>query len=403
MNERLSFTFEAAAGYDSQLPVEKGAVVGGNLASSGFSTLFGGSGSFTHGGRRLEFAASASTAFKYYQELERLDALSHGAAFGMGVRLPKGGRFEINEALAYSPSYLYQLFPQGESPALGDSIPLNPDYRIDDANSWSSVTRASLQFGPRIGTSFTSFAEYEVTKYQEDTAGLGRETQAVGADVSRSLSRRASFVAGYRYRTGEVGRSGPAHEHEVPIGVEYSPALSATRRLHIGVSAGPAWLKVTPSPLDLATYGEVPDYLYRIHASANVSYPFRRNWNAAFAYDRGVQYVMGLNEPLLSDGVRVSVNGLVSRRMDISAIVGDATATSPQSETNRDLDTYTGGIKVRYALSRSAAIYSEYLFYHYDQGGVIGLAPGLPRVFEQHGVRVGFTWFGEALGRQRGK
>jgi hypothetical protein len=48
------------------------------------------------------------------------------------------------------------------------------------------------------------------------------------------------------------------------------------------------------------------------------------------------------------------------------------------------------------------AVYSEYLYYYYDQAGVLRLAPGLPRVFEQHGVRVGFSLFAEALGRRRG-
>ena len=50
-------------------------------------------------------------------------------------------------------------------------------------------------------------------------------------------------------------------------------------------------------------------------------------------------------------------------------------------------------------MKRSFALYSEYLYYYYDLRGQAGLAPGLPSVFEQHGIRVGFTLFVEPLGR----
>ena len=405
-SERLNVTFEVAEGYDSQLPLEReAAVVGGSLSSGGFSTVFGASASFNEVGRRLQFGASGSTAFKYYQELDRLDALSHSAGFGVGVGLPNGGRFQVNEALALSPSYLYQLFPQGEPPALGESIPLNPDYRIDQTDTFSSVTRATLQFGSSRGTSFTTSAEYEVTDYQDEATVLsGVETRTVGARVSHAVSRSLSFSGGYNYRSGTVGLAGdPSYEHETPVGVEFSSALSPSRSLTIRVDAAPAWLKIAPSTLVDSTSEPVPDYFFRMQGSANVSYPFKLNWMASFSYDRSVQYVMGLTEPLLSDGMRVGVTGLLSRRIDLTAGVGYASSVSAQVGSREQIKTYTTGTRIRYAFRRSMAVYSEYLYYHYDQDGLLSLSPGLPRVFEQHGVRVGFTLFAEALGRQQGK
>ena len=404
-SERLNVTFEVAEGYDSQLPLEReAAIVGGSLSSGGFSTLFGGSGSFTQGGRRLQFAASGSTAFKYYQELDRLDALSHGAAFGVGVGLPNGGRFDNNEALAYSPAYLYQLFPQGEPPALGESIPLNPDYRIDQADSYSSVTRAALQFGSSRGTSFTTSAEYQVTDSRNETTALpGVDTRTVGASVSHAVSRRFSFSGGYNYRSGTVAFTGPSYEHEMPVSVEISPALSASRRLSIRVTAAPAWMKMAPSAIVVGTDEPLRDYFFRMQGSAHVSYPFKLNWDVGATYDRSVQYVMGTTEPLLSDSVRVGLTGLLSRRIDLTASGGLASAVSAQAGSRQQLDTYTAGVRIRYAFRRSMAVYSEYLYYYYDQDGLLNLAPGLPRVFEQHGVRVGFALFVEPLGRRQGK
>ena len=69
------------------------------------------------------------------------------------------------------------------------------------------------------------------------------------------------------------------------------------------------------------------------------------------------------------------------------------------NQAAQTLETYTGQVAIRYALKRSIALYSEYLYYYYDQRGQDQLAPGLPAVFEQHGIRVGVALFIEALGR----
>ena len=79
-------------------------------------------------------------------------------------------------------------------------------------------------------------------------------------------------------------------------------------------------------------------------------------------------------------------------------VAGYATADSA-FQTSQALETYTGQVMVRYALKRSIALYSEYLYYYYDLREQDALAPGLPAVFEQHGVRVGVSLFLEALGR----
>ena len=189
----------------------------------------------------------------------------------------------------------------------------------------------------------------------------------------------------------------------MPVSIAYSRALSASRRVSIRVNASPAWLKIPPSALIVATDEPVRDYFFRMQGSAQVSYPFKLNWNAHATYDRSVQYVMGLTEPLLSDSIGVGLTGLIARHIDLTASGGFASADSAQVGSRQQLSTYTAGVRIRYALRRSMAVYSEYLYYNYDQGGLLNLAPGLPRVFEQHGVRIGFALFAEALGRQQGR
>ena len=89
---------------------------------------------------------------------------------------------------------------------------------------------------------------------------------------------------------------------------------------------------------------------------------------------------------------------MLSRHVDLSAAAAYFTGESGVPGSRQNLDTYTGTVKIRYAFSRSVGVYSEYLYYHYDQG-LISVMSGLPRVFEQHGIRVGASLFVSAVGR----
>ncbi len=399
---KLNFMFEFAEGVDSVSPVDVSVSGAPGLRTDGFSTLFGASSEYVRGGQRLEVAASASTAFKYYERLDRLDALSHSAGLGASLRLPKQGSLRVEQAAAYSPSYLYQLFPM-PSPALGASIPPNPDYQIAQTESYSYITKLALVFGSARGTQLTTSGEYSHTDFEHQSAVRpDLETYATGARISHSISRSGAFEVGYQYRTGEFGLDGLTKEHRATIGGAYSPALSGSRRLTIRLNLGPAWMEVPEAAVANVSAGEV-DRVYSLQADASVSYPFRPNWRATATYRRGMEYLAGLSEPVFSDGARAELTGLIARRVDVSALAGYATAASTLSRDAQKLRTYTGEVRIRYAVMRTFALYSEYLYYSYDQGGQTGLAPDLPSVFEQHSLRVGVALFIEIMAKQGGR
>ena len=85
-------------------------------------------------------------------------------------------------------------------------------------------------------------------------------------------------------------------------------------------------------------------------------------------------------------------DGSLTRRTDFRA---SATYASGESALNRRqgliFDTYTGNVRLRYALTRSLALYTEYLYYFYDFTGNLQLAPGIPAGLERHGLRAGVT------------
>jgi hypothetical protein len=411
--DRLNLMIDVNEALDSELPPEfRSRVPQRDLQSGGFSTMLTASVDYSRNRRRLQLNGNALTAFRYNQRLADVAAVSHSAELGATVRLPKQGNLQISQTAAYSPSYLYQLFPTAALPAAEESIPANPDYRIDQIASYSYGTNMALAFGSPHGTRVTTTAEYRHTNYQrEATARPDLTTYAAGTNLSRAVARNAGLSIEYQYRTGEFGFGGLTKEHRVTIGAEYSPALSVRRRATFRFDVTPATLELSESavaaaatdPVAAALDGKVPSpvegRLYRLQGEASVDYPFRPNWRVTGNLRRGVEYLAVLTEPVIARGARVGLTGLITHHVDVSAAAGYATGASALSRNTQNLDTSTGEVRIRYALKRSFALYSEYLYYYYDLHEQASIAPGLPGVFEQHKIRVGIMLFVQPLGR----
>ena len=161
-------------------------------------------------------------------------AVSHSASLGASVRLPKQGSLQFSQSAAYSPAYLYQLFPTAAVPVAAETIPANPDYRVTANDSYSYQTKAALAFGSERNFRVTTTAEYSHSDFQYQAAARPNITvYAIGAKGSRMVSRNGGLSVEYQYRTGEFGFGGISTEHRVTIGVDYSRALSHKAACHI--------------------------------------------------------------------------------------------------------------------------------------------------------------------------
>src|SRR5206468_10649286 len=184
-----------------------------------------------------------------------------------------------------------------------DSIPANPDYRIDQIASYSYGTNMALAFGSPHGTRVTTTAEYRHTNYQrEATARPDLTTYAAGTKLSRAVARNAGLSIEYQYRTGEFGFGGLTKEHRVTMGVEYSRALfvrrraTSVKRATFRFNVSPATLELPESELNAVATATVPSVvegsvpsaleegpapsvvkgrLYRLEGDASVDYEFR--------------------------------------------------------------------------------------------------------------------------------
>lgn len=395
--DKLNFRFEVAQGLDSAVPAELSTKLSQGLQSGGPSTVLHASSDYQRDSKHMTLMGNASTAFKYFRDLDRFDATGHSAGLGAIFKTHQGS-LRLDQMAAYSPSYLYQLFPVDPAAPVDPAIPINAEYQITDTESFTYKTNAVLTMGSPRATQFTATGSFNRTDFDQATWDrLDLNYYEGVAKIGHRFTPSRALSTGYKYRSGEFGFGGPTQEHGITIGLEYAPALSRTRRAVFRFEIGPSLLQLPESAVARVTDQPADTDLVRLSSDVNIIYPFRLNWRASAGYRRSVEYLSVLGEPALADAARLGLSGLISRRIDVDASAAYAQAGSALRPIEA-METYTGQITLRYALKRWLALSSQYLYYFYDLHEQ-AVASQLPQRFEQHSVRLGVVLFLETLGR----
>lgn len=394
-DQKLDLLTTLVQAYDDNLLAENGLTSPGAPVLGGYYTMFTGSMEYAWTGRRVQIGATGSSAWRYFSEVGRVQGQSHSGGLGLSAELPSRVTLFVNQNAAYSPSYLYGLFPTSAThPSAGDSQAAAPDYAATDAESYSYQTIASLKRGFTRRGSVSLAADYSRSDFTGSSnpsrSVAGRSdlmSYGVRADFSKAIGRRESIRTGYRYKATEYGTSvaGRTGEHGFEVGFERTKILSASRRAEFGFSLG-----VSAGEVPVTTAGPEGGEFYGLTGAASMTYQFGRSWDWGVSYRRGVAYVAELTEPVFTDGVSASIGGLLTRGMDLRLAAGYSSGESVLYATS-GFDTYTASARSRFAVTRRLGVYLEYLYYFYDFGGNSLVAPGLSPRLERHGVRGGLT------------
>jgi hypothetical protein len=130
---------------------------------------------------------------------------------------------------------------------------------------------------------------------------------------------------------------------------------------------------------------------YGLSGDLAAAWQFARGWQTRGTVRRGLEYVAQLSEPVFATGFSADLGGFITPRIDVLA---SARYSSGGSALNRDaltFDTYGVDLRIRYALTRSLAVYGQYLYYFYDFTGNAQLPTGIRSGLERNGVRAGLT------------
>lgn len=397
----LTFQMTVSEALDSDVTPEfRTHLPGGNLPIGRRSNIVTTALDYSQDRRWLRLSAATAGFVRYSHAADTVKPGSANAQAGVAVRTPRVGTLSLSQGLSYSPSYLYQLLPGEVDPDAESVPPADPDYRIDTRESLSHRTRLGLTTGTGLGWRAVTSAQYTRADFQDDAARGNRRNWEGSTVVSYLPTRRGGVSFGYRYRAARFGGPGDTSEgHEFPLGFEFTPALTVTRRLAFKVD-------VIPTVIDtLAVEGEGEGdeadrpvaterrRRYPLQGDVSISYPFHFRWHLSAGYRRGVDLVALLSEPVVTDGARLRVAGVMGRRLDLSIQARYALGASVSGGGRDRLTTAQGTAQLRVALTRAIALSAEYLYYYYDFGGQRRLAPDLPAIYEQHSLRVGVAMF----------
>lgn len=394
----LDLSASVTEGYDSDVPRQfRSTIDPTNVQGGGMTTLFNAGAYYAWRRNKTQVGANASSFLRHYAELGQLRSVGHSAGLGMTTQTLGTTMLSLNQSAAYSPTYLYSLFPGNADVRPGDPGTTAPDYLVSNSNSY--VYTSTLALAHRVGRrgTVTATGAYEYTdRLKETPTWKDISSYNLRGQFSRNATRNTAFSVTGSYRSGEFGYGGNGLTTEVgvDVGADFAKALSASRRATLGVRIGVTSADYPGNDLGIGFVRQ-----YRGAGQATLTYPFTHTWGVIAYAKRGMEYIAALPTPVFADAVSVSVNGLVTRRMDVTA---SAAYSSGESLLKRDgliYDTYTGDLRFRYAVSRTWAIYGEYLYYYYDFRGSIQLLAGMPSGLERSGARAGVMLWMPALRR----
>jgi len=346
--------------------------------------------------RRVQVGVTGASALGYSPDFRELKSISHNLAAGVSVQAARKTTILLNQTAAYSPSYLYGLFPTSPETAPGQPMPDSPNYAVNNLESFSYGTTGTISFGLSRRTTASVGGNYRYTDFTHETI-VQRDQTSKGGDgqFSYQRTRNLALRLSYHYVTGNLGYGGAVdtNENRLEGGISYSRPLSASRRMNFTANLGSSAVDTIGAAPEL----QLPERLYRASGDASLDYPFARSWVARGSFRRGLEFVPGLAQPVYANGVTAGLDGLLSRRVEIGFAGGYSQGRSALSPTASQFDTYNGSARVQYALGNSTAIHVEYLYYFYDFLGDVLVLSGAPPRMERHGVRVGLRFFVPAL------
>jgi hypothetical protein len=396
LRESLDLTISASEVFDDNLLIDlTGPEVSQTLQQSGFYTTLLSDLAFRRRGERLQLAASGGVSTRYYSTVRRFVANDYHTAFGFSAQTSRRATLTVNQAFSRSPVYLLGLFASAVPPSIGDVIAPATDFAANDDRSYSSDTSAAYvqNFTRRAALSMAT--SLRRTNYLV-TSARGEAFSAVdaGGTYTYGLKPDLGLRLGYIYRQANyVGAligpgTGQPPEHDLDIGVDIRRALSRTRRTAFTFKGGTALVSS-----GIASDFSRPRRQLRVLADGSLTHQMGETWSLNGSYQRGTGLVEGLAAPVFSDAFTVASNGFVGPRADLAFSVGYSKGSPASVGTQADFTTYTGTAKLRYGLTRSVALTTEYLYYFYDFSSLGQLAPGLvPRV-RRNSIRAGVSFW----------
>jgi hypothetical protein len=359
----------------------------------------------TKPGERFSFGARSWAQLHYREAIESYVTPYYSGELHMDARLRPSTTLSASQSASYEPNYRATAVPLGGE-AFGPDVLVPPDPDLDLFALQAFRMASRLTLSQRIGRNTTLAGSYQFRTFDIDEADLvdadldseaGRNSRFrdyrshSGSAMlmhTRRLTPHAELALGYGLRVsdGRGYNAEPPVMHNVNAGVNYSRALSFSRRTSFRFGSGSA---IVVTEQDRVTRAGKRTQ-FHVLGNANLVHEMGRTWTAELTYARGLVSREGFSELYFTDALTATLGGLMSRRVSFSAAATWALSTLDRPGRNRH-DGLFATAQFEYALTRYLAVYTRYLNFRYDYGEDIPLDPRFARGMERQGVRVGLT------------
>ena len=238
----------------------------------------------------------------------------------------------------------------------------------------SGAIQLGQDWGRRRSLSVTASVQSTWLENYARTAGY-----ELGGMYSAKVGRHGVFRAGYSREAFDRG-VGSYVIHNVTAGGNYARPLSALRGAYVSFGGGTSAIEGRGTFRTTAV------------GDAGFRYEFKRSWTASAHYHRGFTFVDEVLQPLMANTFVGSVDGLLSPRLGLLVSSVTTLGNVGAIDTASNYDMHGMRARLRYSLSRRAAIQGEYLFYHYRFDDSIHLAQNLPSTFHRQVALVSITF-----------
>jgi hypothetical protein len=387
MRESLDLTGSLYGGYDDNVFARQGQALAPGVRQSGWYQGAQAGLMYAHRWRRVQFGSQGGVGVNRYPSQEQLYT-TYQAAASIGAQVARYTQMSVAESFTYSPEFRLGLFPSAADPsAFQDPFVIGgPDVGIFREPSYRTTTSAGLT--QRLSDRENLYGYYSLMTATYVSSDFDYLNQGAGARYTRQLTQHAGLRLGYRYGTGGY-RNIPGLErrgvHTIDAGIDYSRALSVSRRTSFSFSTGSALFYASDVQI-----GGREGLHYALTGNANLTHEMGRTWTASLAVRRSVDYHEGFADPFIAQSASASLAGMLSRRLSSSSTLSYSTGTIGIG-AGRDFGSgvFTSGLQ--YAISRYLAAMADYVYYRYRFDAAVAVDPRFPRSLSRNGVRFGLT------------
>jgi hypothetical protein len=197
----------------------------------------------------------------------------------------------------------------------------------------------------------------------------------------RQLSRNLAIHAGYGREELFPRINGvrtPFVKELIDIGVDFAKSLEVARRTNFSFSTETTVLRENAGPRRL-----------RINGSVNLERYFKRTWVMQLNARRDTEFLPGFQAPVFTERARFSLNGFLATRLilNLSADGGQGEVAFYDA---RKFISYNGGARLTLAATRHLGVFTQYVYYRFQnppEATLLSVAPRMARQAFSIGVQ----------------